>query len=295
VEKGIKRISPFAVVMTCTHSASGIICYELGIKGTNTTISAACNSGLDAIYLAYNTIRLGDTDIMFAGAGEAPVTPYIISLFSASGILSSNNGEAPDKALKPFDRDGNGIIIGEGGAVLILEELQHALKRGVRIYGEILGYASGNETYNIFKIDPNGDTGAEVMKKALDNSYLEPKDIDYINAHGNGEIEYDLNETFSIKKTFGDLAYRIPVSSIKPVTGQSISVTGILQMITCLLVIDRNIIPPTINHINPRPNCDLDYVPNHCRRSVVNTALMNAMGFGGSHTVVIVGRFNNFK
>jgi 3-oxoacyl-[acyl-carrier-protein] synthase II len=295
VEKGIKRISPFAVVMTCTHSASGIICYELGIKGTNTTISAACNSGLDAIYLAYNTIRLGDTDIMFAGAGEAPVTPYIISLFSASGILSSNNGEAPDKALKPFDRDGNGIIIGEGGAVLILEELQHALKRGVRIYGEILGYASGNETYNIFKIDPNGDTGAEVMKKALYNAYLEPKDIDYINAHGNGEMEYDLNETFSIKKTFGDLAYRIPVSSIKPVTGQSISVTGILQMITCLLVIDRNIIPPTINHINPRPNCDLDYVPNHCRRSVVNTALMNAMGFGGSHTVVIVGRFNNFK
>ncbi len=292
IEKGIKRINPFAAVMTCSHSASGIISLELGLKGTNTTISSACNSGLDAICVAYNTIRLGDADVMLAGAGEAPVTPYILSLFSASGILSKNNGQTPNNALKPFDKDGDGIVLGEGGAVIILEELGHALNRDVKIYGEILSYASGNETYNIFHIDQTGETGAEIMKKALNNAHLLPKDIDYINAHANGELEYDLNETFSIKKTFGEFAYQIPVSSIKPITGQSISVTGILQMVTCILSIDRNIIPPTINHINPRPECDLDYVPNHPRIDKVNIALMNAMGFGGSHTVVIVGKFD---
>jgi 3-oxoacyl-[acyl-carrier-protein] synthase II len=294
MEKGIKRVSPFAAVMSCTHSAAGIICCELGLKGHNTTIASGCNSGLDAIFSAYNAIKLEYADIMFAGAGEAPITPYIIGLFSACGILSRNNGE-PSKALRPFDIDGDGIVIGEGGAVLILEELQNALKRKAKIYGEILGYASGNETYNIFKIDPSGDAASIVIKKTLENAHLRLENINYINAHGNGEPEYDLNETFAIKKTFGELAYLIPVTSIKPITGQSFSVTGILQMITCILVINRSIIPPTINHINPRPNCDLDYVPNHFRKAEINTALMNAMGFGGSHTVVIVGKLNDFN
>jgi 3-oxoacyl-[acyl-carrier-protein] synthase II len=295
MEKGIKRISPFAAVMTCTHSAAGIISCDLGLKGSNTTIASACNSGLDAIYLAYNAIRLGDADIMLAGAGEAPITPYIVSLFSACGILAKNNGEEPSKALKPFDMNGNGIVIGEGGALLILEELQSAINRKAKIYGEILGYASGNETYNIFRIDPNGDAASIIIKKALENSNLKPEDIHYINAHGNGEFEYDLNETLAIKKAFGELAYQIPVTSIKPITGQSFSVTGILQMITCLLVINTGTIPPTINHVTPRPNCDLDYVPNHFRKSEVNNALMNAMGFGGSHTVITVSKFNKLN
>ena len=295
MEKGIKRVSPFAAVMSCTHSAAGIISCELGLKGANTTVAAGCNSGLDAIYLAYNAIRIGDADVMLAGAGEAPITPYIIGLFSACGILAKNDGEDPGKALKPFDVDGGGIILGEGGAVLIFEELQNALKRKAKIYGEILGYGSGNETYNIFKIDPSGDATAIVMEKALENAHLRPRDIDYINAHGNGEAQYDLNETFAIKKVFGELAYQIPVTSIKPITGQSFSVTGVLQMITCLLVINTSIIPPTINHINPRPNCDLDYVPNHFRKAKVDAALMNAMGFGGSHTEIIVGKLNKFN
>ena len=294
-EKGIRRVSPFAAVMSCTHSASGIISCEFGLRGPNTTIAAACNSGLDAIYLAYNTIRLGNADIMLAGAGEAPIAPYIIGLFSACGILSKNNGEDPAKALKPFDIDGDGIVLGEGGAVLILEELQNAIERKAKIYGEVLGYASGNETYNIFKIDPSGNAASIVMKKALESAHLRPEDIQYINAHGNGEPEYDLNETFAIKKAFGEFAYQIPVTSIKPITGQSISVTGVLQMVTCLLVINTSIIPPTINHTNPRSNCDLDYVPTDFRKSEVNAALMNAMGFGGSHTVIIVGKFNKFK
>jgi 3-oxoacyl-[acyl-carrier-protein] synthase II len=295
VEKGIKRISPFAIMMTTSHFATGAISYELGLKGTNTTISAACNSGLDATYLAYNTIRLGDADIMLAGAGEAPITPYIIALFCAGDFLSKNNGIRPEEAVKPYDKDGDGIVLGEGGAVLILEELKNALKRKAKIYGEILGYASGNETYDLFKIDPSGNTASTVMKKSIMNANLNPSDINYINAHGNGLLEYDLNETSAIKKVFGELAYQIPITSIKPITGQSFSVTGILQMITCLLVINKNIIPPTINLFNPYSSCDLDYVSNHFRKCEVKTALMNAHGIGGSHTAVIVGRFNKFK
>jgi 3-oxoacyl-[acyl-carrier-protein] synthase II len=293
LEKGINRLSPFAAVMSCTHSAVGIITCELGLKGPNTTVAAGCNSGLDAIYSAYNAIRIGDADVMLAGAGEAPITPYIIGLFSVARILPKDNGEEPDKALKPFDINSNGIMLGEGGAVIILEELRHALRRKSKIYAEILGYASGNECYDMFKKDLSGDAGSVVMNKALENSRVKPQEVDYINAHGNGQPEFDLHETLAIKKAFGELAYQIPVTSIKPITGQCFALTGVLQMITCVLVINNNVIPPTINHVNPRPDCDLDYVPNHFREARVETAVMNAMGFGGSITVVIIGKFNN--
>ena len=291
MEKGVKRISPFTAVMICAHSAAGIISCELGVKGPNITISSGCTSGLDAIYSAYNAIQLGDADIMFAGAGEAPITPYIIAIFCAAGLLSRNNGE-PERTIKPYDSRGEGTVLGEGGAILILEELQSALKRKAKIYGEILGYASCNEAYNIFRIDPSGEATAMVMKKAIEIAHLSIKDIDYINAHGNGSPEYDLNETVAIKKVFGELANSIPVTSIKPITGQSFSVAGILQMITCLSVIKHGIIPPTMNHTIPSIGCDLDYVPNRFRKKEVNIALMNALGYGGGHTALIAGRFN---
>jgi len=292
LEKGIKRLSPFAAVMSCTHSAVGSITCELGLKGPNTTFASGCNSGLDAIYSAYNAIKIGDADVMLAGAGEAPITPYIIGLFSAARILPRDSGGDPDKALKPFDVNSDGIVLGEGGAIVILEDFKHALKRGAKIYAEVLGYASGNESYNLFEKDPTGDAGSIVMGAAIKNAGLTPHDIDYINAHGNGQPDFDLHETLAIKKTFGELAYQIPVTSIKPVTGQCFALTGVLQMITCILAIGNDIIPPTMNHVNPRPDCDLDYVPNHFRRARVDTALTNAMGFGGSHTVVIIGKFN---
>ncbi len=276
MEKGIRRLSPFGAVMICTHSAAGIISCEIGLKGPNTTIAAGCTSGLDAIYSAYNTIRLGDADIMLAGAGEAPITPCSVALFCTCGLLSRNNGE-PTRTLRPYDANGNGTVLGEGGAVLVLEELQSGLRRKAKIYGEILGYASGNEAYNIFEIDPSAEAASIVMKKALDNAELKREDINYINGHGNGSPEYDLSETLAIKKAFGELAYKIPVTSIKPITGQSFSVTGILQMVTCLLVINKSIIPPTINHEQPHLNCDLDYVPHRFRRAEVSKALMNAL------------------
>jgi 3-oxoacyl-[acyl-carrier-protein] synthase II len=290
VEKGIKRLSPYGAVMICTHSAAGIISHQLGLKGPNTTIAAGCTSGLDAIYSAYNSIRLGDADIMLAGAGEAPITPCSIALFCVCGLLSRNNGD-PSTTLRPYDVRGDGTVLGEGGALLLLEDLQSALRRKAKIYGEILGYASGNEAYNIFEIDPSAEAASVVMKKALENAQLKPEDIDYINAHGNGSPEYDLNETLTIKKVFGESAFRIPVTSIKPITGQSFSVTGILQTITSLLVINKSIIPATINHERPHPNCDLDYVPHQFRRAEVNKALMNSLGYGGGHTVMIVGKF----
>jgi 3-oxoacyl-[acyl-carrier-protein] synthase II len=290
MEKGIKRLSPYGAVMICTHSAAGAVSCEFGIKGPNMTISAGCTSGLDAIYSAYNTIRLGDAEIMFAGAGEAPITPCTVALFCASGLLSKNN-DNPQKAVKPYDVDGDGTALGEGGAMLLLEDLQNAIKRKAKIYGEILGYASGNEAYNIFHIDPHGEVAAEVIKKVLRNADLEPEEIDYINAHGNGSPEYDVNETIAIKKVFGESAYKIPITSIKPITGQSFSVTGILQMITCLLAINKSMIPPTINHANPKSKCDLDYVRNHFRRREVDKVLMNALGYGGCHTAMVVGKF----
>jgi 3-oxoacyl-[acyl-carrier-protein] synthase II len=291
MEKGIKRLSPYGAVMICTHSAAGIISHQLGLKGPNTTIAAGCTSGLDAIYSAFNTIRLGDANIMLAGAGEAPITPCSIALFCVSGLLSRNNGN-PGTTLRPYDVNGDGTVLGEGGALLILEDLQGALKRKAKIYGEILGYASGNEAYNIFEIDPSAEAASIVMRKAIENAHLKPIDIDYINAHGNGSPEYDLNETLTIKKVFGELALKIPVTSIKPITGQSFSVTGILQVITSLLIINKGIIPPTINHERPHPNCDLDYVPHRFRMAEVNRVLINSLGYGGGHTVMVVGKFN---
>jgi 3-oxoacyl-[acyl-carrier-protein] synthase II len=289
MEKGIKRVSPFAAVMICTHSAVGIISCEFGLKGPNFTVSTGCTSGLDAIYSAYNMIRLGDADIMLVGAGEAPITPCISGFFYACGLLSRDNGE-PKSIVKPYDIHATGTVLGEGGAILIVEELQRALKRKAKIYGEILSYASCNEAHNIFRIDPEGEGTSVVMKGALENANLRVEDIDYINAHGNGAPEYDLNETIAIKKVFGKSAYSIPVTSIKPVTGQALSVTGVLQMITCLLAIEHSIVPPTINHTIPQLNCDLDYVPNSFRKKRVNIALINALGFAGAHTVLIVSR-----
>jgi len=289
MEKGIKRISPLAAVMICSHSAVGIISCELGLKGPSTTISSGCTAGLDAVYSAYNAIRLGDADIMLAGGAEAPITPYIVALFWAGGILTAKN-EDPSKALTPFDIRGDGTVLGEGGAVVVLENLESALKRRAKIYGQVLGYASGNESYDLFKLDPSGDTASVLMKNALQNAHLKPQEIDYINAHGSGLLEYDVNETRAIKRAFGEFAHGIPVTSIKPSTGQSFSVSGILQVITSLLVIKNGIIPPTMNHTSPPEDCDLNYVPNHFIRSHVNTALINAHGFAGGNTIVIVGK-----
>ncbi len=292
IEKGLKRISPFTVVSSSTHSASGILGCEFKLKGPNTTIAAGCNSGLDATFLAFNAIRLGDAEVMLIGAGEAPITPFIYGAFCASGNLSREN-DNPKKSVKPYDVDADGLVLGEGGAVLVIEELQHALKRKAKIYGEVLGYSSANDAFDLFGINTDNGTMIYNFKRALNNSLLDVKDIDYICAHGNGILSYDVNETETIKTVFGELAYNIPVTSIKPVTAHAISVTTIWQIVASLLAIKYGIIPPTINVENPDPRCDLNYVPRCFLRKEIQTALINAHGFGGRLTTLIIRRFSS--
>jgi 3-oxoacyl-[acyl-carrier-protein] synthase II len=288
VEKGYKRLMPFTVETISTHSASALISQTFGLKGPNVTTSAGCNSGMDACYLAYNSIRLGDADVIVVAAGEAPITPYTIGIFSAVGVLTSENGN-PRSAVKPYDMAASGMVLGEGGGAIIIEELNHAMNRGVKIYGEILGYSSLTEAY-MFGTKTDTEVMAKAFESALDKGHLHPKDIQYINSHGNGILEYDIGETESIKKAFGELAYKIPISSIKPITGQSLSATGIYQVITGLLAIKNSTIPPTINHKNPAPGCDLNYVPGNYIEEDVSIAIMNAHGFGGRHTVLVIGK-----
>lgn len=290
MEKGLKRMSPFAVVSSSTHSASAIIACNFGLKGTNTTVSAGCNSGLDATFLAYNAIRLGDADVMIMGAAEAPITPCTYASFCAIGLHSRENNN-PKKAVKPYDINADGMVLGEGAAILVLEELQRAIKREAKIYGEILGYSSLNEAFDFIEVDTSCETMALDIETALKKASLDLCELDYINSHGNGILSYDILETEAIKRVFGELAYTIPMSSIKPITGHSISATGIWQTIASLLAIKNNIIPPTINIENPDPKCDLDYVSKGFRKKEVRTALINTHGFGGRLTSLIVTKF----
>jgi 3-oxoacyl-[acyl-carrier-protein] synthase II len=288
-EKGLKRIPPYVVFSISTHSASGAISCQFGLKGFNNTISAGCNSGLDACYLAYNSIQMGDAELILVGAAEAPILPCTFAVFCASGYLSRCN-DNPKGAVKPYDVDSDGLVLGEGGAVLVMEEFEHALRRKAKIYGEVLGYSATNDACDLFGASTDGNAAAICFKQALSNAKLKPEDIDYINAHGNAYPQYDICETEAIKETFGEYAYQIPISSLKPITGQSLSPTGIFQVMACLLAIRDGIIPPTINLYNPHPQCDLNYVPHRPIKREVKKAVMNAHGFGGRHTVLIVGK-----
>ncbi len=290
LEKGIKRINPFSMVSCSTHSASAVIACELNLKGINTTISAGCNTGLDATFLAFNSIRLGDADIILVSAGEAPITPLIHAIFCATGYISRGNGE-PQKALKPYDINADGVVLGEGGACIIIEELQHALRRNAKIYGEIVSYSALNEAFDLLEVDNNDETMALNLKQVLEKGHIAITEIDYISAHGNGIISYDIMETNAIKRVFGEMAYNIPVTSIKPVTGHSISAMGIWQMITSLLAMKKGIIPPTINIQNPDPKCDLNYLPDALLKKEVQTAIVNVHGFGGRLTAIALRKF----
>jgi 3-oxoacyl-[acyl-carrier-protein] synthase II len=294
MEKGVRRIAPFSVVSISTHSASAIIGCEFNLRGPNTTVASGCNTGLDATYLAYNTILAGDADVIVVGAGESPVTPYIQALFGATGFLSSENQE-PSKAIKPYSAKADGMVLGEGGACIILEELQHALEREANIYAEITGYSALNEAFDLIEVSPDNGTMSLNFRQALKRSSVDIAEVDYISAHGNGILSYDISETNAIKEVFGELAYNIPVTSIKPNAGHSISTTGIFQIITSLLAIKHGVIPPTMNVEEPAPECDLNYVPGHFLKKEVKTALVNVHGFGGRITALVVRRFQPTK
>lgn len=285
-EKGPGRISPFFVPMMIGNMASGHISIALGAVGPNITVVTACASGTNAIGDAFKVVQRGDADIMITGGTEAPITPLAVGGFCSMRAMSTRN-EEPTKASRPFERDRDGFVMGEGCGILVLESLEHAQKRGARIYAEIIGYGATGDAYHITAPAPGGEGAARSMAMALKDGNIQPEDVDYINAHGTSTDLNDKGETEAIKQVFGDHAYKLAVSSTKSMTGHLLGAAGAIEAIICALTINQGIIPPTINYENADPELDLDYVPNQARKAEVNCALSNSLGFGGHNATLL--------
>jgi len=286
LEKGPNKVSPFLVPMMISDMAAAQVSITLGVKGPNLCTTSACSSGSDAIGVGYELIKRGDTQAVIVGGSEAIINPIGITAFNALKALSTRNDE-PQLASRPFDTERDGFVIGEGACVLILENLDHAQKRGANILAEIMAYGASGDAYHITAPDEDGEGAAKAMQLALDKAGLAPSDIDYINAHGTSTPLNDKVETMAIKTVFGDHAYRIPISSTKSMTGHLIGAAGAVEAATCIMAIQHGIIPPTTNLTHPDPECDLDYVPNVARQVKVTAALSNSFGFGGHNSVLI--------
>jgi 3-oxoacyl-[acyl-carrier-protein] synthase II len=290
-EKGPGRISPFLVPMMISDAASGHVSIMLGAKGVNFCATSACSSGADAIGEACEIIRRGDAHMMLAGGAEAAITPIGIAGFNAAGALSKRN-EEPQKASRPFDTDRDGFVMGEGAAVMVLESLTYALRRGAHILAEFGGYGATSDAHHITQPNASGEGGAKAIQVALNKAGIHPEEIDYINAHGTSTQMNDKCETAAIKAALGEHAYHVPVSSTKSMTGHLIAAAGAIEAIICALIIQHGIILPTINLEHPDPECDLDYVPNIARHKKVRTALSNSFGFGGHNSVLILREYS---
>ncbi|MFC1914877.1 beta-ketoacyl-ACP synthase II [Chloroflexota bacterium] len=289
-ESGPRRISPILAPTMTGDAPSVQVSLILGAKGPNYSPSSACSSSSDSIGQAYKLIQYGEADVMVAGGTEAPVMPICVAAFNAARALSTKNSE-PELACRPFDAQRDGFVLGEGAAVIILEELNHALERGAPVLSEIIGYSANSDAFHITQPSPNGEGATKALNLALKKAGVNPEEVDYINAHGTGTVLNDKTETHAIKSAFGEWAYRIPISASKAMTGHLLGASGAMEAITCVLAIDQGMIPPTINLVNPDPECDLDYVPNKARPAEVNTAVSNCFGFGGHNSVLILRRY----
>lgn len=290
MEKGPKRVSPFFIPMMIANMASGQISMITGAKGPNTTAVTACATGTHSIGDSYKMIQRGDADVMICGGAEATISPIGIAGFNALRAMSTRNDE-PEKASRPFDRERDGFVMGEGSGVLILESLEHAQKRGARIYAELIGYGMSGDAYHITDPDPEG--AARCMKRAIKDAGIEPEAIDYINAHGTSTPVGDISETKAIKMAVGDHAYKLAVSSTKSMTGHLLGAAGGVEAVICSLAIKHGILPPTINLEFPDPECDLDYVPNEARPANVRVAMSNSFGFGGHNATIILQKYES--
>lgn len=290
-DKGVKKITPFFIPMLIANLASGQVSIMLGAKGPNSCVVTACATGTHSIGEAARLIQYGDADVMFAGGTESVITPLCIGGFNAAKALSNRNDD-PKGASRPFDKDRDGFVIGEGCGVLMLEELENAKKRGARIYGEVVGYGLNGDAYHITATSPNGEGAARCMKLALNNAGVNSEDVDYINAHGTSTVA-DATETQAIKSAFGDHAYKLAVSSTKSMTGHLLGAAGGVEAIFTLLAMQKGVIPPTINYTTPDPECDLDYVPNEARERNLNVCVSNSFGFGGTNGVLVFKKFLN--
>jgi 3-oxoacyl-[acyl-carrier-protein] synthase II len=289
IEGGYKKISPFFIPMLIINLAPGHISIKYGAKGPNLSSVSACATGTHSIGDAYHMIARGDADAMIAGGTEATVTPLGIGGFAVMKALSDRNDE-PQKASRPFDKGRNGFIMGEGAGIVILEEYEAAKKRGAKIYAEVAGYGLTGDAYHMTAPAEGGEGAARCMKMALKNAGVNPEQVGYINAHGTSTPFNDLNETLAIKSVFGDHAYKLLVSSTKSMTGHLLGAAGGLEAAICCMVLDKSVIPPTINYEEPDPACDLDYVPNTAREAKVDYVMSNSLGFGGTNATLLFKR-----
>jgi len=291
-QRGPGKISPFFIPMFISDIAAGIVSMQFGAKGPNYATVSACATSAHAIGDAYRTIQYGDADVMITGGAEATVTPMAVGGFANMKALSERN-DSPETASRPFDLTRDGFVMGEGGAVLILEELEHARKRGARIYSEIIGYGATGDAYHLTAPAPNGEGAQRAMKRALQDAQLSPGDVQYINAHGTSTPANDLNETAAIKAVFGEHARTVNVSSTKSMTGHMLGAAGAIELVISTLAINNSLIPPTINYQTPDPECDLNYTPNAAVERELHAAISNSFGFGGHNTTLAVKRYTD--
>jgi 3-oxoacyl-[acyl-carrier-protein] synthase II len=289
-ERGPDRVSPFTVPMMISDSAAGMIAIRFGARGPNMALATACASGNNAIGEALETVRRGAADVMIAGASEAALVPVAIAGMNVMTALSTRNDD-PVGASRPFDKDRDGFLMGEGSGILILDELYHARARGANILAEVSGYGTTDDAHHISAPAENGAGAAMSMKLALENAGLTVDDIGYINAHGTSTPLNDKSETAAIKTVFGEQAYQIPVSSTKSMTGHLLGASGAVEAVFCVKVLRDDVLPPTINYHTPDPDCDLDYVPNEARKASPKHIMSNSFGFGGHNATLVISRF----
>lgn len=291
-EKGAAKISPFFVPMDIPNMSAGQIAISFGFKGPNTAIVTACATGTHCIGDALRCIQYGDADVMLAGGAEAAVNPMAIGGFANMKALSTNN-EHPEEASCPFDKKRDGFVLGEGAGIIVLEELEHAKKRGAHIYAELIGYAANCDAYHITAPDPTGEIPALCLEAAIRDAGVKPEEIDYINAHGTSTHRNDLNETIAAKKIFGDHAYKMMISSIKSMTGHLLGAAGGIEAIATAMTIENGVVPPTINYkdVDTEEGLDLDYVPNTARKAEVRVAMSNNFGFGGHNASIVLKKY----
>jgi 3-oxoacyl-[acyl-carrier-protein] synthase II len=290
LDSGPKKVSPFFIPMIISNMAPGLISIYHGLKGPNFSVQTACAAGTHAVGQAFHMIRDGMADVMLSGGVEATISALSIAGFNAMRALSTRN-EQPERASRPFDLERDGFVMGEGAAVLVLEEMQMALDRGARIYAEVIGFGASGDAYHMAAPAPEGEGAVRCMESALKDAGIEPTDVDYINAHGTSTDLNDKFETQAIKRVFGGHAWRIGVSSTKSMTGHLLGAAGGLEGAYTALAVDQQIMPPTINYEHPDPDCDLDYVPNRPRKANISVALSNSFGFGGTNGTLVFKRW----
>jgi 3-oxoacyl-[acyl-carrier-protein] synthase II len=290
LEKGPRRVSPFLIPMEIINMASGEVAIDHGFKGPNYAVTSACASTNNAVGDALRLMRYGDADVMITGGSEAGVTHLGLAGFCSARALSSRNDQ-PEKASRPFDKNRDGFVMGEGAGIVVLETLEHARARGAHIYAELCGYGATDDAFHMTAPDPEGLAATRAIQNAIEDAGISPDEVDYINAHGTSTLLNDKIETMVIKKVFGERAYKIPVSSTKSMTGHLLGAAGAIELIATLLCMRDGFIHPTINYETPDPECDLDYVPNKARESAINCFVSNSLGFGGHNAVILVKKF----